>query len=235
MRQVIIGYGEIGQAVGNIIGDHWVVDSDFANDIDGDGTVEIMHVCFPYDDSFEDAVHAYIEEYKPQHIVVWSTVPIGTTERFGIFASHSPVEGKHPDLELSIRTMERWVGTFIQGEAQYLTNFFQGLGLRVKIVGSPRYTEALKLLSTTEYGVNIEFARYKAKVAEEIGMDYELTKEWNRSYNRLYKELGMEKRFQKFVLDEPLGKIGGHCVGPNARILNEDYPGPLVTIVEKAS
>lgn len=229
MNQVIIGYGEIGQAVGKVIGEHAYIDLKNATKIPDN--IELMHICLPYSDVFEETVHEYIDKYRPQHILIWSTVPVGTTERFGLFAVHSPIEGKHPDLEMSIRQMERWVGVFIRGEAQYFTEYFQKLGLRVRVVGSPKFTEALKLLSTTEYGVNIEFARYKAAVAEDIGMDFELTKEWNREYNKLYKNLGMEKRFQKFVLDAPDGPKGGHCVVPNARLLNEQYPNELVEVV----
>lgn len=233
MSNLIIGYGEIGQAVHAVIGESGVID--LVREEDVPEKVTVMHICFPYAETFEDAVHAYITRYNPQHIVIWSTVPVGTTVIFGLKAVHSPVEGRHPDLETSIRTMERWIGASIRGEAQYFTDYFQKLGLDVKIAGSPRFTEALKLLSTTEYGLNIEFARYKAKVARELGMDYELTKEWNREYNKLYKSLGLEKRFQKFVLDEPVGPIGGHCVGPNAAILTEQFPDPLVAIVESAS
>lgn len=224
--QVIIGYGEIGKAVHAVVGESGIVDIHRREDVPEN--VEVMHVCIPYTDEFEESVHAYIKELSPQHTVIWSTVPVGTTERFGLFAVHSPVEGVHPHLENSIRLMERWVGVLIRGEAQYFTAYFQALGLRVRIAGSPKFTEALKLLSTTEYGVNLVFADYKAYVAEKIGMDFELTKEWNRAYNRLYKDLGMDKRYQKYVLDAPGGRIGGHCVRENSKLLNKQFPDELV-------
>lgn len=227
MQSLIIGYGEIGRAVGINIGIH-----DFADrTIPPQQTYEVIHICYPCeDDVFVTSVKAYIELYKPEHVIVWSTVPIGTTRQIP-GAVHSPIEGKHPDLSDSIGYMERWVGYNDRAEGQWFNNYFTDLGLKVKLIENSDFTEALKLLSTTEYGINIEFARYKKHIADEIGMDYELTKEWNIEYNRLYKSLGFEKKFQKFVLDAPEGPKGGHCVVPNARILHERYPSELTKIV----
>lgn len=227
MGNLIIGYGEIGKAVYQVVrqgDDTQILDKDQPqafNDID------VMHICFPESDEFEKEVERYITEYRPKHIIIWSTVPIGTTKRF-IGAVHSPVEGKHPDLELSIRTMERWIGANTLEDGQFFHDYFTERGLKTRVVTSSDYTEALKLLSTSEYGVNLVFADYKARVAENIGMPYELTQAWNEEYNKLYKALGMEKRFQKFVLTPPKGKIGGHCVTQNAKILYQQLPSELL-------
>lgn len=233
MNQIVIGYGEIGQAVGEVIGDHWVVDVSKDSDENIPKKIDILHICFPYDDSFVGEVGNYIALYKPKHTIVYSTVPIGTCELIGPKVVHSPVEGRHPDLALSIQTMERWLGTASKTEAQYFTNFFEDRFMKIKVVGSSKFTEALKLLSTAEYGVNLVFADYKAEVAEQIGMPYELTKDWNLEYNRLYRELGLGRRFQKFVLDAPGGKIGGHCVVPNAKLLNETFSDDMLEMIEE--
>ncbi len=226
-HQVIVGYGEIGRAVHAVVGDADIVDLDtpvYEADYD------IMHVCFPFGSKFMTELLDYIEQLNPGHVIIYSTLPIGTTKLFA-GAVHSPVEGKHPDLELSVRSMERWIGHNDDEEGQFFANYFRDLGLKVKLVENTDFTEALKLLSTTEYGINIEFARYKKHVADALGMDYKLTKEFNQEYNRLYKLLGMDKRFQKFVLDAPEGPKGGHCVTPNARILAKRFPNEMVTIV----
>lgn len=225
---LVIGYGEIGKAVGAIIGDHQAIDLNMLKPEPME--VDIMHICFPCDSRFLEHVQVYIQEWQPKHVVIYSTVPIGTTKLLNNVI-HSPVEGKHPDLEMSIRLMERWIGYNDKEEALFFNAYFIGCGLRTKMVENTDCTEALKLLSTTEYGVNIEFARYKKHVADSIGMDYQLTKSWNENYNRLYKDLGLEKRYQKFVLDAPVGPKGGHCVTPNAQILNQQFPNTLVEIV----
>lgn len=228
MADLIIGMGEIGNAVHDLVekaecydikAGTWPFTRDF----------EVLHICFPYSDNFLDDVSMYCANFKPKHTIIWSTVPIGITKL--LRAVHTPVEGKHPDLALSIRLMERWIGCNDTEEGLYFTDYFQTLGLRTRIIPNSDFTEALKLLSTTEYGINIEFARYKAHVADSLNMDYELTKEWNREYNKLYKNLGYEKEYQKFVLDAPEGPKGGHCVTPNAVLLEEQFPNELVKIV----
>ena len=233
MNSLIIGQGEIGKAVKEVLGGHDKVstydsaqDNSFTFDVDTD----ILHICFPYSNEFIDQVKYYIKESKPWHVVIWSTVPIGTT---GMIrgAVHSPVEGRHPNLARSIKDSTRWIGTENEDEGKFFEAYFKSLMLNPRLVPDSLFTEALKLLSTTEYGVNIEFARYKQRIADSIGMDYNLAKEWNRDYNKLYRNLGASEKFQKYVLDAPLGPKGGHCVTPNARILFEQFPDELVKIV----
>lgn len=233
MNHVICGYGEIGQAVYEIIESEKdvtiaVIDPKVQNDVLE--SVDIMHICFPYELGFVADVLGYVKEFKPEHIIIYSTTPIGITKKIK-GAVHSPVEGKHPDLALSIRQMERWIGFNDREEGQFFRNFFHDLGLRTRLIENTDFSEVLKLLSTSEYGINIAFADYKAEVAEKIGMDFELTKEWNREYNKLYRNLGEEKRFQKYVLDAPNGRIGGHCVTQNAELLNDDYPDELLDVI----
>lgn len=231
MNHLIVGYGEIGKAVHDVavVGKTGMIDLGIEEDVPSN--VDVLHVCFPYSEDFNKEVEKYIKVHSPEHIIVWSTVPIGTCANIDVRVVHSPVEGVHPELEMSLRQMERWIGYNQKSEGQFFANYFQDLGLRTKLVPSTHFTEALKLLSTTEYGINIEFARYKKRVADEIGMDYELCKEFNQEYNRLYRNLGMDKRFQKFVLDAPEGKKGGHCVTSNSRILHDQFPSELTKIV----
>lgn len=227
MNQVIIGYGEIGRAIHELIGDADIVEIDSPiYEVEYD----IMHVCIPYSNGFIMSLLDYIEQLGPKHVVIYSTLPIGTTSLF-VGAVHSPIEGKHPNLGESVRVMERWIGASDASEGAFFQNYFKDLGLRTRLLASPDFTEALKLLSTTEYGINIEFARYKKHVADSLGMNYELMKDFNREYNRLYKALGMDDRYQKYVLDAPDGPKGGHCVTPNARLLAEQYPNEMVKIV----
>lgn len=232
MNQCVIGFGEIGRAVGSITGDHYVVDVDRDNPMVEGLEMDVMHVCFPYSEVFIREVDRYTDMLKPKHIIIWSTVPIGTTTQIPL-AVHSPVEGKHPALAESIEMMERWIGYNDEAEGQWFNNYFTERGLKVRTVADSCWTEALKLLSTTEYGINIVFAAYKAQVAEALDMDYQLTKDWNLAYNSLYRNLGMEKTYQKFVLDAPEGKIGGHCIRENTFLLEEQFPNEMLKIIQE--
>lgn len=228
MTSIIIGHGEIGKAVHEIIGEAFIVDKKLHPDTRG-VKIDIMHVCIPYSSKFISDILAYEVKYKPKHIIIYSTVAIGTT-RFIKRAVHSPIEGKHPELAQSIRDMKRWIGTNSKVQGDFFAAYFRKLNIVPRIVNNSDHTEALKLLSTTEYGINIEFARYKKKVADEIGMKFGLTKKWNKDYNKLYHNLGLDWA-QKYILDAPAGPKGGHCVTPNARILYQHYPDELVKIV----
>ena len=222
MNDVVIGYGEIGKAVKEVFcPDARTVDKNFHTA--RIGRVNVMHICFPYDKDFVHNVQAYMIHYEPKHVVVWSTVQIGTCKKIGREVIHSPVEGRHPNLANSIRKMTRWIGYNDQVEANFFKKYIGDIQYR--LTRNTNHTEALKLLSTTEYGVNIVFAEYKAMVANSIKMPFELTKEWNADYNELYDD---DPRFQKYLLDPPEGKIGGHCVRENSILLNEKYPDDWV-------
>lgn len=223
--------GEIGKAVQQVVRCNVSTYDTAGDNVRVRDKIHVLHICFPYSDTFVKDVRGYVIRYEPDHTIIYSTVAIGTTKLIGENVVHSPVEGKHPDLALSILHMERWLGTTSKSEGQFFTGMFKDIGIKTRVIGSPDFTEALKLLSTTEYGINIEFARYKAHVAESIGMDYELTKDFNIEYNKLYRNLGLDDIYKKYVLDAPEGPKGGHCVTPNARLLNEQFPSELTKIV----
>lgn len=235
MRSLILGEGQIGSSVANVISrdDEVIVFDKKGGEPPIVKAVDILHICFPCWDAetFVLIVEEYIQMYQPMHVLIWATVPIGTTKLIR-GAVHSPVEGRHPELSLSIKSMVRWLGVNDAEEGYFFEMYFKKLQMRTRTVQSSNFTEALKLLSTTEYGINLVFADYKAKVAKEIGMEYDLTKEWNRDYNKLYHNIHMSDRFQKFVLDAPGGYIGGHCVVPNAKLLYEQFPDMIVKLVE---
>lgn len=228
MSEIVIGYGQIGKAVQEIIGDPAIVDEGLPVTY---GTFDIMHICFPYSENFIVEVKRYIKEYKPAHIIIYSTVPIGTTKKIA-GAVHSPIEGKHPKLAESIRLTPRWIGANSISEGNFWFEYFDRLELGINLLRDSDYTEALKLLSTAEYGINIVFADYKKKIADKLGMDYSLMIDWNENYNRLYRDLGLEQ-FQKFILEPPEGPVGGHCIVPNSELLDEQFPHDMLKMIKE--
>lgn len=230
MRSILIGCGEVGGGIRDALGDNLDEIFDPAT-LDyqkmPEGKFDIMIVAFGYNDRFIDNVKAYQKQFKPKATIIFSTVPIGTSRKLGAY--HSPVEGRHPKLGESIKTMDRWVGGYgDNSEAEFIvTTFLAGAGFNLKIVGKPEATEFLKMQSTSKYGVNIEFARYAKAVCDDLGIDFNLVKEFDTEYNRLYDALGMPQ-FKRYILDAPEGPIGGHCVVPNAILLDKQYPSNLL-------
>ncbi len=224
MKAILIGYGEIGRAVYNVfIQAHEIDVCDIKLEKRPIGKYEIMLVAIPYSEEFVRLVKEYQDQYKTNAIIIFSTVAIGTTSQIPN-AVHSPVEGKHPELDTSISIMPRWVGGWNETVRRFFSPF---CWMEVKICERPEMTEFIKLRSTSLYGVNIEFARYTKMVCDVLEIDYEKVNEFDRDYNELYKRLGMPD-YQKYILYPPEGKIGGHCVLPNSVILDKQFPSSFL-------
>lgn len=229
MKQLVIGSGEIGRAVYENLKSVWN-DEVYIRDIepvDIPVQIEVLHIAIGYSDKFVEIVEAYKKEYGVNIVFIYSTVPIGTCRK--LKAVHSPVEGRHPHLQESIQKMIRWVATDDRPSGIMAFNIWMpivGAG-RVKLVNDSRHTEFLKMSSTSLYGINIAFAEYRKSVCDDLDMDFELVKEFDQHYNDLYQDIGLPQ-FQRYILDAPTGVIGGHCVVPNAELLNEQYPSDLL-------
>lgn len=229
MRDIVVGMGEVGSAVYALLSKEYeAVGYDWKDEFIPDGPYRVMHICIPYTDEFLRNVEDYRLTFKPKYIFVWSSVPVGTCELMGDGVVHTPVEGKHPSLLQSIKTMVRWIGVKDGGVGRFAAKYFQDLDLRTTVVPSSRYTEFLKLRSTSKYGINIAWTEYEKRVADALGMPFHLVQIFDRDYNNLYKELGLDM-FQRYILEPPDGPIGGHCVRPNAEILLKQYPDELLT------
>jgi hypothetical protein len=129
-----------------------------------------------------------------------------------------------------LRRHPRWVG----GKNTLAIEFLSQIFYCVYPVDKPEFTEALKLFSTTIYGINIEWARYCGLFAEELGMDKKLLKKYTDDYNKLNAEMGAPE-YRRYNLTPPDKNevIGGHCVLPNAEILLEQGYHPFIeTLVD---
>ena len=228
---IILGYGEVGKAIGKVL-TNAKVDFRFA-DIEV-GNAEIgpayycMHVCIPYTKYFVDDVTAYIKTFKPELVIIHSTVALGTTNRIKmrlpqVSISHSPVRGVHPNLFTGLLTFEKVVGSPNYENAKQVASYLKSLGIETTIYEDSNTTEAAKLLSTTYYGWNIIFNKEVKKFCDEKGVDYsQAYEDFNTSYNAGYEELDM-KWVTRPVLRYQEGPIGGHCVIPNLELLKEDF------------
>jgi hypothetical protein len=220
MNCILIGYGEIGRAVYDVYKQYHKIDiRDLKIDnVKFDSKYDLMIVAIPYSDNFIDTVKKYQSYFNPDATIIFSTVAIGTTAQIEN-AVHCPIEGKHPYLSESVK---KWQ-VFIGGKNKLAVKFFTTANKIPYEFNKPEHTEFLKLQSTSNYGLMIEYARYLNSVCNNIGLDYDEVKKFNMAYNGLYKTLGMPN-MQRYILDAPVGNIGGHCVVPNAKLLDKQYP-----------
>lgn len=213
MIQVVIGAGEVGRAIGEVLGCE-------VRDIEGTShPADVLHICFPWSEGFIEAVEDYRGQYQPSLIVVHSTVPVGTCRRLN--AVHSPVTGKHPHLAESIRTFVKLFGGDRAAEAAELF-----VGVRTETYPDPETTEAGKLWATLQYGWLIALQKEAYRFCQQVGADPDIAyRRFNEVYNAGYAAL--DEPYRLPILDNVPGPIGGHCVIPNARLT----PTPIADVL----
>jgi hypothetical protein len=226
MKVVLIGYGEIGKGLLDVFSSFWGVKiHDPFLGLYQNGTFDLMLVAIPYSSKFVQIVKDYQLMFDIKETIIFSSVPIGTSRK--VDAVHSPIEGPHDQMGRYIRQSKRWVG----GDCgELVLEFFRKSGCNLMQMSDPEHTEFLKLRSTTIYGIAIEFARYSAMVGEGLGLRDDYIRIYDAEYNRINASLG-RPFYQRYVLKKPEGKIGGHCVLPNAKLLQEQYPHPFIQTV----
>lgn len=254
MFDVIIGMGEIGKGLYKIAYNSGRIVYGLDLDIEGrqlevqdmgdSGTVgkysaslddiakctKVLHICIPGNiDNFVPIVAGYIEVFSPEVTIVHSTVPVGTTTKLnevGVVA-HSPVRGKHPDMDIGLLNYVKYVGMpkdISIGHWKTILNTFKDYGIVVRTMDSPEATELAKILSTTRYGINLLLADAQNEIVEKLGLNYtQVVVEWEQTYNEGLEKVGLG-RYRRPILTPPKGYIGGHCVYENAEMLLHNKP-----------
>lgn len=212
-KHLVVGFGEVGKGLQAVIGGaiHDPGKKKFF-----DGMCDFMHITIPYSNKFEDIVKDYKKKFKPLVTVIHSTVPVGTSDRLD--ACHSPIRGVHPNMVSGIKTFVKYVAG---SKAEMVESEFKKKNMQVVRLKSARDSEAGKLWSTTQYGLFIMMNKVVKKWCEENDVNFDVVyKGFNETYNEGYEKLGMGY-VRRPVLHYMEGKIGGHCVMPNAEILDD--------------
>lgn len=229
----ILGFGEVGQAIARFYrlpSSPQVRIKDLKRDDDLRGA-EILHVCLPWNEKFIEIVKKEIAEIKPKLVIIHSTVAPGTTKKIGGLVVHSPIRGVHPNLYEGIKTFVKYIGADSKKAGQLARAHFQSLGIKTKVFYPSATTEIGKLLDTTYYGLCIAWHAEMKKLCDKFGLNFdEAITDFNKTYNEGYQKLG-KKNVIRPVLYPPQGKIGGHCIGPNAKILKKYFQSKALDLV----
>lgn len=225
----VIGLGEIGKPLFKILSPEEVYPDTIGIDINSPAyntKFNAMNICIPYSDDFIKIVQDYISAYNPSLVIIHSTVPIGTTSKISDKAVHSPILGKHDNMEMFIRKFDKWVGG---KEAHKAAAYLNGVGINCIVVDKAEETEALKLMCLAKYGMSIAFAEYQRRIADIYDFPYIDIIKWDANYNR-----HVDPNLRRPII-YPLssGKIGGHCIIPNVEILNKQHPDPILEEILK--
>jgi hypothetical protein len=215
---LVIGAGEVGTALAKHLGCH-------IRDLEDPGTLleeyDVIHIAYRWSDKFISTTATYQELYRPELVVVHSTVPIGTCDKFQYWV-HSPVRGKHPNLLSGIQTFKKHFGGAQAQRAAELTNEHWP---HHEIHAKAATTEAGKLFELTLYGMEVMMQKEIRSFCEAFDLPFEeVYTSFTRSYNDGWEWLG-EYRFIKPELSHVPGPLGGHCVVAGAKLLAEADPG----------
>ena len=221
ISNLVIGLGEIGMPLFDIISSEFpdargidpakgFKESD-CEDVVG---VEFLHVCIPGEiPSFIEVVNVYIERFVPEITIIHSTVAVGTTAQIdGDSVFHSPINGKHSNMEEDILKHPKFIGGagLVNEERVFrVISLFDLCGVEARFVGSSECTELGKILSTTLYGYLIAWEQEVSHICDSLGVS-------RNEVRRLWCEIDAPDWDPKVKYP---GLIGGHCVIPNVRIL----------------
>jgi UDP-N-acetyl-D-mannosaminuronate dehydrogenase len=191
--------------------------------------ISILDICIPYDKNFLSVVKKQIKKSKPKLTIIHSTVPIGTTqklnkslkEKFNIV--HSPVIGNHPNLDVGIKTFFKYIGFDKLKAASLTVEHYESLKIKYYTIQNSKHTELAKLFCTTYYGICIAWHYEMNKIFENHNLDFSFIKNWTDNYNTGYKKLGSSQYNRPNLIPPKEKKIGGHCVIPNAELLNRNF------------
>lgn len=237
----ILGLGEVGGAIKKLIGTKYSVFSrELTFDEIASHPIQILHICIPFTEKFELIVTGIIQELNPSLTIINSTVKPGTTQK--IFHKlktdivHSPFMGVHPQKPKGqfihqtgcplpqmfdyFKKFPKVIGPVNSSSSNKADRHFKSLGLKTLIFDSPLETEMAKILDTTYYGWNIIFEKWVYQLCQQNHANFnQVYTQYNHLYNQGYrKDLPHVLRPN---LQHHQGEIGGHCVIPNAQIIQD--------------
>jgi UDP-N-acetyl-D-mannosaminuronate dehydrogenase len=223
---LVVGLGEVGRPLLEVLGG---AHRTAGRDIDDRAFhgVRILHLCIPFGANFVSAASGYVSLYRPEVVVVNSTVVPGTTraiqQETGTPAVYSPVRGKHTRMTEELRHYRKFVAGTSPEALATVEDHFTAAGLATQRMSSPESLELAKLLETSYFGVLVAWAQEMDRFAASVDADY-----WETT--AFFEEIG----FLPPVGFEP-GYIGGHCVMPNLDLLERVRHSPWIDTIRNSN
>jgi hypothetical protein len=251
----IVGFGEIGSSLAKVYDNakvSYTVRDPFQKLNDSVSDCDVVNVAIPFfgSEQFQQSM-VELNLKKGALLIIHSTMRLGTVNQLqnilqDVIVVCSPVRGVHPRLTEGLYTFEKYVGfpdKYVDNSEvrDFVLNHFTSIGLNPVPVKADE-AELAKTISTTLYGLNIAAAEDVGRLCDYYGLDFDVVyTRWQQDYNRGYTKLG-KANVCRPVLSRIPGEskvIGGHCVVPNAVILNTMEPkevtGPLANFILRYS
>ena len=230
-KDVVAGLGEIGLPILKLLSKNQTISGYDINDNLMNKSkfkkfesykTSFLHIAIPFTQKFLPNITSLFKKFKPECIVIHSTISPGTTTKlqikFNIPIIYSSTRGVHKTM---LKDLKRYTKFFAISKnapkKQWaITSFSKKMkfaGIKTKQMSTPETLELAKIICDTSYlGWLVKYAQISNLIAQKFGVNYD--EMWAFS-DEIHKFLGNRpKMFPGF--------IGGHCVIPNLKLLNNE-------------
>jgi UDP-glucose 6-dehydrogenase len=249
---LIAGYGTVGKSLKPLLdkAGHKVFTVDLKTDRENIYKIfgqhfDIIHICFPCEneDEFVNQVLKYEMIYTPkEYIIINSTVPLLTCEIISenrVYSKckiiHMPVRGVELYKEGAFTRYINFIGPAIPYEMYTeLEKYIRNLKIPFEWLPSSRESALGKIVGTTWYGMLIAFANQTKIICDIFNIDFYQaytrsmgTDKIGREYFKINEDDTKERAQTLYEIERPVnvpGVIGGHCIMPNLKFIEEYAP-----------
>ncbi len=228
-KDVIAGLGEIGSPILQLISKTtpavgYDINEKLMNKKKFEKYAELnarfLHICIPFTKNFEKNIIQLYHKFKPDGIVIHSTIKPYTTERLQsklpVPVIYSATRGVHKRMLYDMKRYVKFYAVeYSAPRANWAAPTYEKLlrkcGVKTKRMSKPIALELAKIVvDTSYYGWLVTYAQLSNMIAIRNGVDYD--EMWSFA-NEIHKYLG--NRPTMFP-----GFIGGHCVIPNLDLIH---------------
>ena len=220
-KDVVVGLGEIGYPILKFLSKKQIT---VGYDIDErlmnkskfkkfqETQTSFLHIAIPVTSKFELNILQLYKKFRPECIVMHSTVGPGTTERIqkklDVPLIYSATRGVHKRM---LKDIKRYTKFFAisknapkkQWAIKSFSSKMKNCGVRTKQMSKPETLELAKIVCDTSYlGWLVNFAQISNVISKQYNVDYD--EMWTFS-EEIHKFLGNRPKMYP-------GIIGGHCV-----------------------
>jgi len=229
-KDVVVGLGEIGYPILKFLSKKQIT---VGYDIDErlmnkskfkkfqDTQTSFLHIAIPVTSKFELNILQLYKKFKPECIVMHSTIGPGTTERIqkklGVPLIYSATRGVHKRMLKDIKRYTKFFAISqnapnkIWAQKTYRLKM-KNSGVKTKQMSKPVTLELSKILCDTSYlGWLINYSQITNMIAKSHDVEYD--EMWSFA-DEIHQFLGNRPKMYP-------GFIGGHCVIPNLDLIND--------------
>ena len=228
-KDVVAGLGEIGYPILKLLSKKqttvgYDIDKKSTNKLKfktlQDTQTSFLHIAIPVTTKFDSNILELNKKFKPECIVIHSTISLGTTERIqkklSIPLIYSATRGVHKRM---LKDIKRYMKFFAisknapkkQWAIKTFSRKMKNCGVKTRQMSTPETLELGKILCDTSYlGWLINYAQLTNMIAIQYNVNYD--EMWGFS-DEIHKFLGNRPKMYP-------GFIGGHCIIPNLDLMH---------------